>query len=114
PILPSPYRWKIFRIRSPRWLCGWINEKLRRAMPNIREKMTTDFCRTLEETVGTTVKQTLEAMFGCRIDVNRTGPAETDDVVIASVNFRQGVETISLRLVFERAFIHSLIRGYYS
>lgn len=83
-------------------------------MSIIKEKMTSDFCAVLEETIRTTVRQTLESMFGCRIDLSRSTSGEAGDAVIAAVNFRQGIETIKLRLVFERSFIQSLVQGFYT
>ncbi|GEM_PF-3586271 len=83
-------------------------------MPNIRDKMDSGFQASLETTIGSTVKHTLETMFGCKIDLSRGSAGSAGDVIAASVNFRQGIEVIALRLVFERAFICSLIQGVYA
>jgi len=83
-------------------------------MATIKDKMTSGFCAALEETVRNSVKQTLEAMFGCRIDVSRSLAENTGDAVIASVNFRQGIDVITLQLVFERSFIRLLVQEFYA
>lgn len=83
-------------------------------MKNIAEKLAPALREDLKNTIIQATTETVEAFFGCRIDITSEKQNIDNNFIIACVPFRQESEAILLRLAFEKAFIRDLTSAFYS
>lgn len=82
-------------------------------MSSLRDRLTPDLCAALEAAIRDGVGATLATMFGCRVERCAGAMSAVDEVILATVSLRQGVEALTVRLAVEQAFVGTLIAGVY-
>lgn len=80
----------------------------------IKEKINQDVRRDLQQVVNRAAEDTVATLFGSILCVSNEKLGSKSDELVVRVDLKQGVEGITLRLVFDYEFILTVVVGYYS
>lgn len=80
---------------------------------NITQRFSIPLQEDLQQTIVQATIETIETFFGCPLKITAEKPLHDMGDIVACVPFRQGVETIILRLAFDKKFICALTSTFY-
>lgn len=79
----------------------------------IKKSTDLSFHAALQETISQITRESLETFFNCKLNVADHSDLDKDSIITACVAFRQGLESVTLRLSFDESFILALISNFY-
>lgn len=82
-------------------------------MTNICEKLDIAMRDELRDILADVTAKTLETFFGCKITATENAQIDYHRSIVACVILRQGIEAVTLRLIFDYSFINKLVVGFY-
>lgn len=80
---------------------------------NIAQKISIPLREGLQQTIIQATIETIETFFGCHLKIASEKPVHDMGDIVACVPFRQGIETVLLRLAFDRGFMCALTSTFY-